>query len=106
FINAEYRGAQPSGCLRSPEASLESRGPGRGSGSGADEPRSAKASAEREGFEGADILAEIERAAPDVGIVTVASELAGGLDLIRWLPGRGHHFSPGTFAGTLHQDAR
>ena len=115
FINAEYRGAQPSGCLRSPQAALGSRGPGgsggsgrpggsgRGSGSGADEPRSAKASAEREDFDGADILAEIERAAPDVGIVTVAPELAGGLDLIRWLAARGHYVSLGHSAATFDE---
>ena len=40
---------------------------------------------ERSDFTAADILAEIERAAPDVGIVTLASELDGGLDLVRWL---------------------
>ena len=34
-------------------------------------------------FTAADILHEIERAAPDVGIVTLAPELDGGLDLIR-----------------------
>ena len=30
-------------------------------------------------------FAEIERAAPDVSIVTIAPELDGGLDLVRWL---------------------
>ena len=46
-------------------------------------------------FTAADILDEIERAAPDVGIVTVAPELEGGIDLIRWLASRGHHVSLG-----------
>ena len=94
FINAEYRGAQPSGCLRSPQAALlpaEARSAKVG-GSGGSEP-----------FDGADILAEIERAAPDVGIVTVASELAGGLDLIRWLAARGHYVSLGHSAATYDE---
>ena len=38
-------------------------------------------------FSADDILREIERAAPDVGIVTLAPELDGGLDLSRWLVG-------------------
>ena len=87
FINPEYRGAQPSGCLRSPQAALSS---GRSGGSGG-------------AFDGADILAEIERAAPDVGIVTVAPELTGGLDLIRWLAARGHYVSLGHSAATYDE---
>jgi N-acetylglucosamine-6-phosphate deacetylase len=93
FINAEYRGAQPSGCLRSP-AGLK----------GPPYVRSASLSGSRsEDFDGADILAEIERAAPDVGIVTVAPELAGGLDLIRWLAARGHYVSLGHSAATYDE---
>jgi len=115
FINAEYRGAQPSGCLRSPQGALESGGSSRSGGSswssrsggsggssGADV-RSAGLSGPREDFDGADILAEIERAAPDVGIVTVAPELAGGLDLIRWLAARGHYVSLGHSAATYDE---
>ena len=101
FINAEYRGAQPSGCLRSPRQALESIGRpvppklahhSASGGGSANEP-----------FDGADLLAEIERAAPDVGIVTVAPELAGGLDLIRWLAARGHHVSLGHSAATYDE---
>jgi N-acetylglucosamine-6-phosphate deacetylase len=92
FINAEYNGAQPRGCLRSPREALGQRGAGRAGGAGgAGE------------FTGAEILAEIERAAPDVGIVTVASELDGGLDLIRWLAGRGHRVSLGHSGATYDE---
>lgn len=55
-------------------------------------------------FEAADILAEIERATPDVGIVTLASELDGGLDLVRWLSARGHHVSLG-HSGATYEEA-
>jgi len=108
FINAEYRGAQPSGCLRSPQAALSGGpggpgGPGGSSGPGGSHVRSAGLSGPRDDFDGADILAEIERAAPDVGIVTVAPELAGGLDLIRWLAARGHHVSLGHSAATYDE---
>jgi N-acetylglucosamine-6-phosphate deacetylase len=89
FINAEYRGAQPSGCLRSPQAALL--------------PTEARTAKVDEPFEGADILAEIERAAPDVGIVTVAPELTGGLDLIRWLAARGHYVSLGHSAASYDE---
>jgi len=81
FINAEFRGAQPMACLRSPRAALTRPptpghdGPGR--------------------FSAADILAEIERAGADVGIVTLAPELEGGLDLVRWIASHGPRVSLG-----------
>ena len=86
FINPEYAGAQPTGCLRSPRAALRPGGD------------------ERSDFTAAEILSEIDRAAPDVGIVTLASELDGGLDLVRRLAGRGHLVSLG-HSGATYEEA-
>lgn len=60
-------------------------------------------SVEQEEFDAADILREIERAAPDVGIVTIAAELDGGLDLVRWLEARGHRVSLGHSGATYDE---
>ena len=92
FISAEYRGAQPSACLRSPRFA---RRRGRAGAPGARR--------RTFGVRGADLLAEIERAAPDVGIVTIAPELDGGIDLVRWLAARGHRVSLGHSAATYEQ---
>lgn len=92
FISPEYAGAQPASCLRAPRAALE--GWARG-----DAPRGAPAG----GFDAADILREIARAASEVGIVTVAPELDGGLDLVAWLSSRGHRVSLGHSAATYEE---
>jgi N-acetylglucosamine-6-phosphate deacetylase len=74
FINPEYRGAQPIKCLRVP-----------------DEHRGAVAWP----FTGSQILEIIESSRPSVGIVTLAPELPGCIDLIRALVAAGHVVSLG-----------
>jgi len=80
FINPDYRGAQPLDCLRRPYAPCEDGD-----------------------YAGEDILREIEAARPDVGIVTVAPEIDGALDLIRDLSGKGHKVSLGHSGATYEQ---
>jgi N-acetylglucosamine-6-phosphate deacetylase len=98
FISTDYNGAQPIDCLRGPRSALDgwAGGASRAGGAGGDGD-TAKT------FEGADILREIERAAPDVGIVTIAPELDGGLELIEWLTSRGHRVSLGHSGATYDQ---
>jgi N-acetylglucosamine-6-phosphate deacetylase len=74
FINPEFRGAQPVKCLRV-----------------ADEPRGGVAWP----FTGSQILEIIENSRSDVGIVTLAPELTGGIELIRTLVAAGHVVSLG-----------
>ncbi len=93
FINAEFRGAQPLGCLRSPLAALNPT---------TKIPHPLRDADDR--FLAADLLHEIERAAPDVGIVTLAPEIEGGLDLIHWLTARGHRVSLG-HSGANYEEA-
>lgn len=90
FISPEYRGAQSASCLRSPREALH---PEKGA---APQPLFPD-------FTAAEILSEIDRAAPDVGIVTLAPELDGGLDLIAWLTARGHRASLGHSGATFDQ---
>ncbi len=87
FINPEYAGAQPRACLRLPADAFRAQAPG---------------SVDSE-FTAADMLAEITRAMPDVGIVTLAPELEGGLDLVAWLAAHGRRVSLGHSAATYEQ---
>ncbi|HTK27968.1 MAG TPA: N-acetylglucosamine-6-phosphate deacetylase [Vicinamibacterales bacterium] len=90
FINPVYAGAQPAACLRVPARTRRLGAPAA--------PREPEAA-----FDGDEILDEIERAAPDVGIVTVAPELDGGLDLVRWLRAQGIRVSLGHSAADFDQ---
>ena len=72
FINPDYKGAQPAACLRLP----------------ADERRDGE-------FSGREILGVIKSRAADVGILTVAPEVEGVLDLIPRLIRGGHCVSLG-----------
>jgi N-acetylglucosamine-6-phosphate deacetylase len=72
FINPEYKGAQPADCLRH------------------------SASPVHDGiYSGRDVLDVIAAYRPDVGIVTIAPELPGGIELVRSLASAGHRVSLG-----------
>ena len=85
FINPQYRGAQPADCLRLPpaEAAHDDR-------------------ADRE-FSGRDVLDAIRDWRPEVGIVTLAPELPGGLDLVGALVAAGHRVSLGHTGASLDE---
>ncbi|HEX5474224.1 MAG TPA: N-acetylglucosamine-6-phosphate deacetylase [Vicinamibacterales bacterium] len=83
FINPEYKGAQPLECLRLPKPKAQRLKP---------DPWTAD-----------DVMAEIADGRPDVGIVTVAPELDGALDLIRDLAAHGHHVSLGHSGATYDE---
>lgn len=80
FISPDYRGAQPLECLRLPHGRVEGE------------------------FSGADILDVIAAARAEVGIITIAPELDGAIDLIRDLSSHGHHISLG-HSGASYEEA-
>ena len=102
FINPEYKGAQPESCLRAirPGSNRGQTGvrPGTGQGQSGDRAGSGL-------WTGDDILAEIAAARPDVGIITIAPELDGAIDLIRDLVAHGHHVSLG-HSGATYEEAQ
>jgi N-acetylglucosamine-6-phosphate deacetylase len=106
FINPEYGGAQPAGCLRSPATLKGSPYIDGGGSPPLDDHRAtlSRSPVSSSDFTAAEILAEIERATPDVGIVTLAPELDGALDLIRSLTARGHRVSLG-HSGATYEEA-
>ena len=107
FINPEFRGAQPADCLRLPPEIAGRKGPRRTSSEDTARMLSedaARTFTVREGeFSGRDILDVIAGARADVGIVTLAPELPGGIDLVRSLVSAGHRVSLGHTGANLDE---
>ena len=79
FISVEFKGAQPEACIRAPHETRDGD------------------------FSGREILDEIASARAEVGIVTVAPEIEGVLDLITELVRNGHRVSLGHSGATYEQ---
>jgi len=87
FINPEWSGAQPRRCLRLPPLTS----PAQRDTSG--------------GFGAADILQVLAAHRPAAGIITLAPELPGGLDLVRAFVAAGYRVSIG-HTGATYDEAR
>lgn len=98
FINPEWNGAQPRRCLRLPPTEADRSRGGRTSVPPANAPAG-------EDFSASDILAVIARYRPATGIITLAPELPGGLDLVRSFVAAGHRVSIG-HTGASYDEAK
>jgi N-acetylglucosamine-6-phosphate deacetylase len=85
FISPAYAGAQPLEFVCAPPPTLG-------------QPSDTWARSD-----GARVLRVLERFRPDVAVVTVAPEIEGGMDLVRWLVARGWIVSLGHSAATFEQ---
>lgn len=83
FINPDFKGAQPVECIRSPRHRAAQSGEG--------------------DFSGRDILDTIAAARPDVGILTIAPEMDGALELVADLVAHGHRVSLGHSGASFEQ---
>ncbi|MDO8679236.1 MAG: N-acetylglucosamine-6-phosphate deacetylase [Acidobacteriota bacterium] len=90
FINPEWNGAQPRRCLRLPPRNNQ-------------EPITNNENLQE--FAATEILAAIKAARQDVGIITLAPELPGGMDLVRDFVAAGHRVSIG-HTGATYDEAR
>jgi N-acetylglucosamine-6-phosphate deacetylase len=110
FIAPEYRGAQPLGCLRLPATSnlslsrpddSSTRGRGQVSRESGATP---VPQPDADSYTAEDLLQTIGLHRSDVGIVTLAPELPGGLDLVRVLVAAGIRVSLG-HSGASYDEA-
>jgi N-acetylglucosamine-6-phosphate deacetylase len=85
FINASWNGAQPADCLRTYRPVEPDAPPG--------------------AFTGDDVIRVIRARRAAIGIVTIAPEIDGGFELIRFLRDEGHIVSIG-HSGARYEDAR